>query len=307
MIQRMALLRLSPSVADPQYYGGPIDFPMMPQMPGEPFILRDVQGLGPPESAVRYSRATQERGIYQGRSTSLRQIVITAAMQPDRYEYTLHSVPQTAPIEELRNRLYSLMSNAGDKPIRVDLLPESALWDPQTLPFMSTEGHISRIESPLFVKDPMVQVVVDCEYPYLEGPSTGKEFPWLVWGEGGSKLAEIYNEGNAPSPFKMGVVLQQNSSDPLIFSDMQPGGQSLTLTGLNWQVGDKIVINTTPGQRGVWRSRGGAAFSSIIGHLDGSSDWLTLKAGYNAIGTVGMDFTIDAETGVEYRPAYWGV
>lgn len=307
MIQRMGLLRLSPTVTDPQYYGGPIDFPMMPQIPGTPFILRDVQGLGPPESAVRYSRATQERGVYQGRSTSLRQIVITAAMQPDRYDYTLHAVSHGSPIEELRHQLYSLMSNAGDKPVRVDVLPDNAFWDPLALPFMSTEGHISRIEAPLFVKDPMVQVIIDCEYPYLEGPSTGKTIPGVVWDTGATKIAEIENEGNAPTPFKMGIVLQQNSSDPLIFSDMQPGGQSLTLTGLQWQVGDKVIINTIPGQRGVWRSRGGAAFSSIIGHLDGSADWLTLKAGYNAIGTIGMDFTIDEEVGVEYRPAYWGV
>jgi hypothetical protein len=269
-----------------------IDLPIFGADPEGPFILKGVDGLGPPERDVKIARTVQEGGYRQGTRTQNRQVVHRVGLQPD------WDTGQTS--ADLRNMMYGLLTPPANQSVKLQVMLGSTI-------LAQTEGDISTFETALFSKDPEVQITLDCDYPYLRKPAITYQIPAksLV---SGKTAVDISNDGTAPAGFWMKIVLQSNHSGSLVISDDTAGGEVLELNG-PWNAGDILTVDTRAGQRGVWRQPAGAGSGgnvSILGRMTGVSRWLQLHGLANRllINNTAFDFS---GNGFGHTVAYWGV
>ena len=269
-----------------------VDFPILGADPSGPFVLKGADGLGPPEVNVRLAKTVLEKAIYQGKTAALRQITVVVGMQPD------WDIGQTA--EELRTQLYSLLTPRYGEMVRAEIVSDGAVK-------AFAQGHISKMEPVIFSKDPAVQIVLDCDYAYLLAPATVDQQP-VQRDVGGIRAFDVVNNGTAPSGFKAGFTLMANVGNSLILSDEDPRGQKVQIDGINWLAGDRFVVDTRPGTRGVWRGPGGGALVSVLNNLNaGVSEWMTLYGGQNTLLLNTTAFDWDPVFNFRHQPAYWGV
>lgn len=269
-----------------------VDFPILGADPSGPFVLKGAEGLGPPEINVRLAKTVLEKALYQGKSAALRQITVVVGLQPNWDE------GQTA--EELRTVLYSLLTPRYGNMVRAEVVSEGVVK-------AYAQGHISKLEPVLFSKDPAVQIVLDCDYAYLLAPNTVVQQP-VQSTVGGIRAFDIENDGTAPAGFKADFVLMANVGNSLILSDEDPRGQKVQIDGINWLAGDRFVVDTRPGSRGVWRGPGGTALVSVLNNLNAAvSEWMYLYPGDNRLLINTTAFDWGPEFQFRHQPAYWGV
>lgn len=266
--------------------------PIVGADPSGPFILKGVDGLGPPEINVRLARTTFEKAVYQGKSAGLRQIIATVALQPNWDE------GQTA--EELRTILYGLLTPRYNQLVKVEIRNAGVVQG-------YAQGQISKMEPAMFTKDPAVQITIDCDYPYLLAQSYVTQNP-VQSTVGGIRAFTVDNDGTAPAGFYMGLILRANVGTTLTLSDESPLGQKLQINGINWVSGDRLVVDTRPGSRGVWRGAGQGTNVSVLNNLNGAlSEWIQLYGGDNKLLLNTTAFDWDPAYGFWHQPAFWGV
>lgn len=269
-----------------------VDLPLLGSAPSGPFVLKSAEGLGPTEINVRMAQTVLEKGLYQGKSAALRQIVVLVGLQPN------WDVGQTA--EELRTILYGLLTPRYGQMVRAEIVHDGVVQ-------AYAQGQISKMEASLFSKDPAVQITLDCDYAYLLGPDTVLQQP-VQRTVGGIRAFDIDNDGTAPSGFKLGLILRANVGNSLVLSDEDPRGQKIQLDGINWIAGDRLVIDTRAGSRGVWRGANGGALVSALANLNGGvSEWIQLYGGDNTLLLNTTAFDWDPAYNFSHQPAYWGV
>lgn len=269
-----------------------VDFPIIGADASGPFVLKGADGLGPPEVTVRMGRTILEKAVYQGKSPTLRQIIVVVGLQPN------WDVGQTA--EELRTVLYGLLTPRYGQMVRCEIVHNGVVQ-------AYAQGHVSKMEPAIFTKDPAVQITLDCDYGYLLGPNTIQQEPTQST-VGGIRAFDIENDGTAPSGFKAGFILQANVGTSLVLSDEDPLGQKFQIDGINWVSGDRFVIDTRPGSRGVWRGPGGGALVSALSNMNGAvSEWIHLYGGDNTLLLNTTAFDWDPAYKFVHQPAYWGV
>lgn len=269
-----------------------VDLPLMGATPSGPFVLKGAEGLGPPEISVRMARTVLEKAVYQGKSASLRQIIAVAGLQPN------WDIGQTA--EELRTQLYSLLSPKNGSMVRAEIISAGVVQG-------YAQGQLSKFETALFTQDPAVQIVLDCDYPYFLHPTTitQQPAPSLV---NGALEFEVANVGTAPSGFRAGFVLGANVGTTLAMSGENPFGPRFQIDGINWVTGDRFVIDTRAGSRGVWRGPAGGALVSVLNNMNAQvSEWLQLHGGNNKLRLGTTAFSWDSAYKFQHQPAYWGV
>lgn len=269
-----------------------VDLPIVGADPSGPFILKGVEGLGPPDISVRMARTVLEKAIYQGKSVGLRQLIPIVTLQPD------WDTGQTA--EELRTVLYGLLTPRYGQMVRAEIIYEGVVQ-------AFAQGHIPKMEPTIFSKDPAVQITLDCDYGYLLSPDTSTQQP-VQRDLAGQRAFDVVNPGTAPAGFKMGVILRANVGNTLVLSDSNPLGQKMVIDGVNWVSGDRFVVDTRPGTRGVWRGPAGGALVSVLNYMDASvSEWIHLYGGDNALTINTTAFDWDPAYMFQHQPAYWGV
>jgi hypothetical protein len=267
-----------------------VDFPVVDANPAGPFILKSVDGLGPPEVAVSIANTVQEGGVYQGRRPQNRQIVMRVGLQPN------WDVGQTA--EQLRTILYGLLTPKYGQLVKAELRQSGIVIG-------QAEGHISRFEVAVFTKDPEIQITLDCNHPYLLAPAIKYQLPTRTV-VANQTLLDILNEGTAPSGFWMGITFQVAPPTTLTISDGSPLGERMDISGI-WAAGDTLVLDTRPGKRGVWKILSGSTVqTSILSTLSGASSWLQLYGGTNQLKINTTTFNWYNQ-GFGHTPAYWGV
>lgn len=285
-----------------------VDFPLLGAEESGPFVLKGAEGLGPPEVTVRLARTVLERAVYQGKTGSLRQITILVGLQPD------WDVGQTP--EELRTTLYSLLTPKYGQMVQAQIMHQGVVK-------AFAQGHISKMEPALFTKDPAVQIVLDCDYPYflaansvIQDPAQSSvgaipddpATPGVDETDPGIRSFEVINDGTAPAGFRMGVILRANVGTSLVLSDGDPRGQKIQIDGINWLAGDRLMIDTRPGSRGVFRGVQGGALVSALNNLNAAvSEWMTLYRGNNILHLNTSAFDWDPAYRFLHQPAYWGV
>lgn len=269
-----------------------VDFPIIGADPSGPFILKGVEGLGPPEISVRMARTVNEKAVYQGKSAALRQIIALVGIQPN---WDTGQTPQ-----ELRTQLYSLLTPKYGAFVQAQVFFEGVFQ-------AYAQGQVSKMEPALFTKDPAVQITLDCDYPYLLAPATIVQQP-AQRTVGGIRAFDIVNEGTAPAGFKAGFTLMSNVGNTLILQDDNPLGKKFQVDGINWVAGDRFVIDTRPGSRGVWRGPGGGALVSVLNYMNASvSEWMQLYGGDNTLKLNTATFDWDPAWDFRHQPAFWGV
>ena len=269
-----------------------VDFPILGADASGPFVLKGADGLGPPDVTVRMGKTVLEKAIYQGKSPTLRQITAVIGLQPD------WDIGQTA--EELRTVLYGLLTPRYGQMVRVEVVNDGVVQ-------AFAQGQVSKMEPAMFTKDPAVQITIDCDYGYLLSPALLVQEPAQST-VGGIRAFEVENDGTAPSGFKAGFILRANVGTTLTLTDENPLGQKFQVEGINWVSGDKFLIDTRPGTRGVWRGPAGGAYVSVLNNMDAAgSEWMYLYGGNNTLLLNTTAFDWDPTYNFRHQPAYWGV
>lgn len=269
-----------------------VDFPIIGAEASGPFILKGVDGLGPTDVTVRLVRTVLEKAVYQGKTAALRQIIAVVGLQPD---WDIGQTPG-----DLRKTLYTLLTPRYGQMVKCEVVE-----DGDTVAF--AQGQISKMEPAMFTKDPAVQITMDCDYGYLLSPTDVEQEPVQV-DVGGIRGFDVVNDGDAPSGFKAGFTLMANVGMTLVLSDENPLGQKMQIEGINWLAGDRFVIDTRPGSRGVWRGPGGGALVSVLNNMNaGVSEWMQLYGGTNRLLLNTTAFDWDPVFNFVHQPAYWGV
>lgn len=270
-----------------------VDLPLLGADAAGPFILKGVDGLGPPERVIFRGKTIDEGSIRQGKRTNDRSVVALIGLHPD------WDTGQTA--SDLRKMLYGMLTTKYDQPLGVQVMLGSTV-------IAETWGDISRFEAAIFSKDPAVQMTIDTTFPYLVAPAAVEQNPVKYAVTPGITGFDITNDGDAPSGFWMSIVLTAGRTDPLVLTDDSANGQSMTISG-TFAGGDTIIIDTRARSRGIWKiPSGGSALQSIIGQKSGADPWMQLHGGVNSMRLNDETFNWGAApAGVVHTPAYWGV
>lgn len=270
-----------------------VDFPIIGAQPSGPFILKGVDGLGPTDVTVRLAKTVLEKAVYQGKSAALRQITAVVGLQPN---WDIGQTPG-----DLRRTLYKLLTPRYGQMLKCEVVDE----DDEVVAF--AQGQLSKLEPAMFSKDPAVQLVMDCDYAYLLSPTEVEQAPVQV-NVGGIRGFDVENDGDAPSGFKAGFTLMANVGTTLVLSDENPTGQKMQIEGINWLAGDRFVIDTRPGSRGLWRGPGGGALVTVLNNMNAAvSEWIQLYGGTNRLLLNTTAFDWDPVFNFVHQPAYWGV
>lgn len=255
-----------------------VDLPIVGATPSDVYILKDVDGLGPPEVDVSIADTLNAGGFYQGRRPQSREIVARVGLNPD------FSAGQTA--SDLRASLYGMLTPGASDNLTVQIM------DGVTV-LVQTLGYVKKMEINPFSKDPEVQVTIACLSWYLEVPN-------LLFVAPADKAAPaIDNVGTAPSGIHLEVVFTSNLSS---WTLTNAAGKKMLVT-YAFLTGDKLTIDTRPGSRGIWLVRGGVT-TNIIWALSADSTWLMLHGGNNIFSTSSQAFNWGD---VYYLPQHWGI
>lgn len=266
-----------------------VDLPIVGADPSGPFVLKGVDGLDPPPVDVSFANTIEEGGVRQARRTQNRQIVALIGLQPD------WDTGQTS--SELRTMLYGLLTPKYNQPAKAQIMLGSTV-------ICGAQGDVSNIDASIFSKDPEVQVTLDCDSAYLKAPEAITQLPTRTV-VGSQTMLDIENEGTAPTGFSIGVTLQEAVSSFILAEDSAEG-QAMTIAG-PFVAGDRIVINTQPRFREVYKIPSGSSTKqSLMGALQAGSPWLMLHGGANRL-VVNVDLFDWYGTGFVHTPSWWGV
>jgi hypothetical protein len=226
------------------------------------FAVEDIGGLDPVKATIVSSAFAQIPGAqFQSSSRDTRNVTLKIGLEPD---YAVESV------QDLRDNLYDFF------------MPE----EPVDLYFHDSSGRVvtasGRVEScvsPLFVKDPEVNISVICFDPdFIELD------PINISGSTVSDTTETLVTYAGTS--QTGIVLTLNvnrSMSGLTIYNRIPGNTLQTLDFASPLVsGDVLTISTVPGDKRATLVRAGTTSSLLYG-VSPQANWTFFKKGENYI------------------------
>ncbi|QAU06267.1 minor tail protein [Gordonia phage Rickmore] len=258
-----------------------------------PYTAKTVDGLDPTDVDVTLAQTSSGTGVYIGRREQLREITLNIYLNPD------YGIGQTP--EALREEIYLI------NPINEDMSLDYRLML-DGVEVAMTPVYIKRTESAVFDKGTIMQLVLASTSGVFK-----RRTPISVPNPPLDKVYPVFNNsGSAMSGFRLEVgflaaankfgLRQQVPTDDLILEKI-PTNPDLFLAG------DRLIIDTNIGKRGVWRTRGGVT-ESLMGSLTQSSVWLSLYPGDNTLEVL-LDPATHASTIdwklYEHTPKYRGV
>lgn len=255
-----------------------VDLPIVHAKPADAYILKSADGLGPSEIEVSIVETLNAGGHYQGRRTLTKELVLLVGLNPN------HGVQQT--VSDLRKTLYGLLTPGVVDKVKVELMDEDL-----SLAFIT--GYVKKMEIVPFSQTPEVQITMGCLEQYWTTST-------LIYLDPGDKAHPIIsNIGTAPSGFHMEVIFTTTMTSWTLMDDM---GNKMQIDH-DFLAGDRLSIDTRPGQRGIWRDRADV-HKNIIYALSHDSIWFMLHGGDNQFHTNLQTFNWGD---VAYLPQYWGV
>jgi hypothetical protein len=255
-----------------------VDFPIVGALPSDPYLLLSADGLGPPEVNVSIADTLNAGGVYQRRSPQRRQPVLLIGLNPD------HGSGET--VSELRQSLYGMLTPGYIDYVTLQILNVNDV-------LMFTTGYVEKVEINPFSKDPQVQLTFDSTQPYFQASN-------LTFINPLSKVTPVIpNDGTAPAGFRMEVIFTSPLSSWTLSDN---SGKKMKIT-YDFIAGDKLIIDTRPGSRGIWRERAGITLN-IVGSLSADSTWYMLHGGDNIFTTSSQAFNWGD---LFYLPQFWGI
>lgn len=272
-----------------------VDLPVADAKPTDRYILRGVDGLGPPEINISMGNSLYQGGIYRGSQPADREIVIKLSLNP-----TYSGVVVSA--DQLRAELYSNM--AGQFSSRFSIFSKEYADGVGFLPpEMYTDGYVKRIEIAPFEKDSVVQVVLRCPDPWLKASEDASVDP--------IPASFPYN-GSAPTGFFYSFSISEGAPKLTIQAESSAPEYELIQLTYAFAAGDIIEFDSRPGKRRVTLIRTSnpgpidiTGFSIVENNI-----WPTLRPGPNTLRvykTAWDDPVAKTDLTFFYTPQYWGV
>jgi len=257
-----------------------VNLPITGVLPSDKFILKGIDGLGPPDFLVNIGKTLSQGGVFQGTQPQQRQLVIRVGLNPD------YSVGET--VEGLRETLYGMIvPSVGATTFQI--------WNGATLTAIAL-GWVAKMEIVPFAKDPEVQITFDCQDAYFTAP----EFINLDLSTMSKTTLTIDNIGSVPTGVYLQLTLTANRSSFNMVRSSSIDGIFISYAFLS---GDEIDIDTRDGSRNVWVDRAGVT-TSLIDVTNLTWGWLQLNRGINSFIMPTTSFNYNS--GV-YTPHYLGV
>lgn len=185
-----------------------------------------------------------------------------------------------------------------------------------------TEGYIESIECDQFTKDEVMQISIICNDPYLKELEDAFvndvkslpnfHFPFFI-DENGTHFGEIYKGTTSDIYYNgdtdIGFIITFDAPYSRVENPKIQDVVSTKFMKLNFtmEVGDQIVINTTPGSKSISLYRNGEK-TNILSSLTNDSKWLGIKIGDNSFKiTADNDTDLNLVSTIKYRRQYEAV
>ena len=237
----------------------------------EDFVVTKITGLNPPGANINTSANTTTDGS-KINSVRLgnRNIVIYITINND--------------VEKTRIRLYQYF--AVKKKLR--------LFFKNGTRNVFIDGYVEKVECDLFTKKQDMQISIVCNNPYFKSleeiacvfsdTQAGFEFPFDIQKEGiefstiiPSQRKSVMNEGEAETGLTIEIYARGTVINPILYDVGKRTNMKINFT---MKASDKIVINTSVGEKSIILIRGGVS-SNAMGYLDNGSSWLNIEPGEN--------------------------
>lgn len=259
-----------------------VDLPLRGASLQDTYILREAEGITAPEFNMQIANTLYQGGVFQNRQSLNRQVVLNIRLNPN------YGAGETVKI--LRQNMYKMLSPRWGRPIKVQLMLASTV-------VAEIEGHVSGMPMNPFVKDPEIQVVIDCLSSRWSAPTPVNFIP------ASPSFPEIEYEGSAPVGFWMQFRMQANTNN----FEIRHVGNTFEKVKVTYGFlqNDILTIDTRPGLRSITVTRN-ATPSSILSALSPDSKWIELYEGTNNFQTITTNNLATMWVGVTYTPEYWG-
>jgi hypothetical protein len=224
------------------------------------YQIASIEGLDPGKAVlVATSSAGQDGETYQSAKRPARNIKLKLDFDPD---FALKSY------SELRSDLYSWFMPKSRITMRFFL---------STGLYVDIDGVVESMDSPLFEQDPDANISIMCFQPdFVDGRLAS--VPGFTVAD--STNTPIVYPGTVEAGTVVTINLNRAASGLSIYNSDEAGNlQQLDFSGalLN---GDKLVISSLAGNKGITLTRAGASSSFLYGRSSQSS-WINLVEGVN--------------------------
>lgn len=264
----------------------PFYVPIAGASPKDSLLLRQIDGLDPPDVDLFIGDYARDGGYYQGRRVAKRNVVFTFDLNPNP------ALGETVP--GLREMLYKAFV---DPSVDADFIKIN-LWDDEDR-IRYLVGYTEKIESGIFSSETTSQISIVCPDPYLrDNVKTVKTDP-----TGWTTVPFAYT-GTAETGFEVEILM--TAPTPVLTLDNN--GKTMIINR-NFFAGDLVKINTNRGARALTVTRPGDLPEPLIAGLSPLSPWLELHSQSNIMRVYG-ETDIDIVGAVKllaYTQTYWGI
>lgn len=255
-----------------------IDLPITNVSSSDPYILKSIDGLGPPPVNLFIDQTLDLDGYYKGRQIRYREPVLQIGLNSNYVTGVM--------VSDLRSELYGLLSPGSSEAIRLSIFNNDT-------EIMYTTGYIKTMDIVPFSATPEVQVTMSCLKPFMEAP-IGIHVETLP-----GESVEVTNEGTAETGLYFEVLFTASVTD-FVITDSRGNIMEINYA---FDVDDVLTVDTRSGSRGINLTRDETT-TSIIYALSMNSKWLWLYGGNNTITVNNTTFTWQD---FYYVPQYWGI
>lgn len=248
-------------------------------------LVRKVTGLNPPDINLFIGDYSRDGGIYQGRRTPSRNVVMTIDINPN---YALGES-----VSGWRERLYKIFL---DPQVTADFSQIILREHDNRSRYLV--GYVEKFETDLFDIETMAQISMICPDPFirdLQETVLTDPFGWLT--------VPFEYEGTAETGFEVEIIINNTTN----YLTLENNGRSMLIT-YPFLVGDVVYFNTNRGSRKITVTRLGET-STLIAQLSPLSRWLELHSQANSMTIYGLTTAVRpaAIKSLTYTAAYWGV
>lgn len=267
-----------------------VDLPIIGAQPSDPYIIRDIDGLGPSEADVRIRRTLNAGGVYQAAQPRYKNIEISVRLNPD------HGIDMT--VADLRDNIYMLLTPIFGNPVKLMLMLNNGLI------VATIDGYLNRVTPNLFSNDPEVQIQMDCTQAYLSGYNSVQLFK----GDDLPAAATTYFDlgipvGTAPTWPYFSYTLSQNTGSFELYHESRPSTKYILQFPM--VAGGRVETQMRPGGRYVYYyPPGNATPFTLLPYLTSESRWIELYPGMQNVIRTSVPGVIEYAS---YLPQYQGV
>jgi hypothetical protein len=225
-------------------------------------IVEEIDGLDPVKATlVSTGFAGMDGEQYQASRREMRNIKIRLGLEPD---------PALDTVQDLRNRLYKFFMTKSE--VFMTFFMINGLT-------VDISGRVESCVTPMFVKDPTIDVDIRCFDPDFVDPDPVIETG--MW-TSDTEPRWIDYEGTVETGIKMVMNVNRTMAGFTIYHT--PASDAIRQLDFVAPLvaGDVLTISTVPGAKGATLLRSGTV-SSILYGVSPQSNWISLDPGTNQI------------------------